>query len=133
MNNPVINKSKEDKLLSLRFWFESNSKKYREFREDPTYHAILEAIQRRNYEPFLPIDIVQDVSKYHPEIITTLKTNVDDDFIIGRAIGSRLKQMVLRSMLKVNSEIPEKMRQKTFAVDDQIKEKFEEYVSNYLL
>lgn len=132
MDTDKKEKSKEEKLKELEFLFTSFLKKDIEFREDPVYKAIFEAIDRLNYEPFLPFAIDKDIRKYNPQVIEILKKNTDSDSVVGKSIGSRLKQLVLRSMLKVLDEIPEIRRQKTFALDGDIKEKLKEYVKELL-
>ncbi len=123
---------KKEKLRELEFLFTSFLKKDIEFREDQVYRAIFEAIDRLSYEPFLPFDIDKDIRKYNPQVIEILKKNTSSDSVVGKSIGSRLKQLVLRSILKVLDEIPEIRRQKTFAVDGDIKEKLKEYVKELL-
>lgn len=143
MDNIKKDKSKEEKLKELEFLFTSFLKKDVEFREDPVYRAIFEAVDRLNYEPFLPFDIEKDIRLHNPKVIEYLKEKAvtkegvkipveSADFIIGRAIGSRLKQLKLRSILKVLDEIPEIRRQKTFAIDEDIKEKLKEYLKELM-
>lgn len=126
-------KSKEEKLRELEFLFTSFLKKDIKFREDPVYKAIFEALNRLNYEPFLPFDIEKDIRKHNPYVIKILKRNTSSDSVVGKSIGSRLKQLVEhRSILKVLDEIPEIRRQKTFAVDEDIKEKLKEYLKELI-
>lgn len=132
MDNIKKEKSKEEKLRELEFLFTSFLKKDIEFREDPVYRAIFEAIDRLNYEPFLPFAINKDIRKYNPQVIEVLKKNTGSDSVVGKSVGSRLKQLVLRSILKVLDEIPEIRRQKTFAVDGDTKDKLKEYVKELL-
>lgn len=131
MSNNKEKKSKEHKLRELEFWFESYRKKEREFRENPVYMAIFAAIDRLNYKPFLPYDIEKDIRKYKPEVIADLKREKNEDYVVGRSIGSRLKQMVSRSILKILDE-PEIRRQKTFALDGDVKDKFKGYIKQLL-
>lgn len=123
-------KTKEEKLLELRFWFESNGKKYTDFRENKVYEAILEAIDRLDYQDFLPIDIIQDITKYHPEVIEELKSELDKSFV-ERSIGSRLKQMTLRSILEIKGEKPN-VRQKVFGIDHEVGNEVRAYTKNLL-
>ncbi len=123
-------KTKEEKLLGLRFWFESNGKKYTNFREDKVYRAILEAIDRLDYQDFLPIDITQDITKYHPEVIEDLKSELDKSFV-ERSIGSRLKQLKLRSVLEIKGERPS-VRQQLFGIDKEVSGEVKKYIKNYL-
>lgn len=132
MDTDKQEKSKEEKLRELEFLFTSFLKKDIEFREDPVYKAIFEAIDRLNYEPFLPFAIDKDIRKYNPQVIEMLKKNTDSDSVVGKSIGSRLKQLKLRSILKVLNEIPEIRRQKTFAIDEDVKEKLKEYIKELL-
>lgn len=143
MDDVKKEKSKEEKLRELEFLFTSFLKKDVKFREDPVYQAIFVAIDRLNYKPFLPFYIEKDIRLHNPKVIEYLKENAKTkegvkipvesaDFVIGRAIGSRLKQLKLRSILKVLDKIPEIRRQKTFALDADVKEKFEEYVKELL-
>ena len=124
------NKTKEEKLLELRFWFESNGKKYTDFQENKVYRAILEAIDRRNYEDFLPIDIVQDITEYHPGVIEELRNELDKSFV-ERSIGSHLKQMTLRSILEIKGEKPS-VRQKVFGIDSDVVDEVTQYIKNLL-
>ena len=121
-------KSKEEKIRELEFLFTSFLKKDVKFREDPVYMAIFEAINRLDYGSFLPFDIEKDIRLHNPKVIEILKKDSDSDSVIGKSIGSRLKQLVLRSILKVLNEKPEIRRQKTFAVDEEIKENLKEYI-----
>lgn len=120
MDKSKVKKPKEQKLLELRFWFESNGKKYTDFREDKVYKAILEAIGRLNYQDFLPIDIIQDITKHHPEVIEELRNELDKSFV-ERSIGSHLKQLTLRSILEIKGEKPS-VRQKVFGIDADVEE-----------
>ena len=125
-----IDKTKEDKLLKLRFWFESNGKKYTDFRKDKVYRAILEAIYRLDYQDFLPIDIIQDITKHHPEVIEELKSELDKSFV-ERSIGSRLKQLKLRSILEIKGEKPS-VRQQVFGIDSDVANEVKKYIKTYL-
>lgn len=42
--NKQNKKDKAQKLIEIRFWFESTGKKYEKFRQDSVYRAILEAV-----------------------------------------------------------------------------------------
>lgn len=123
-------KTKEEKLLGLRFWFESNSKKYVDFREDKVYKAILEAIDRLNYQDFLPIDIIQDITKYNPEVIEELRNKLDKSFV-ERSIGSRLKQLKERSLLEKKGEKPS-VRQQVFGIVSDVENEVKKYIKTYL-
>src|SRR3989344_5793286 len=125
-----IDKPKEQKLLELRFWFESNGKKYTDFREDKVYKTILEAIDRLNYKDFLSIDIIQDITKNHPEAIEELKKALDKSFV-ERSIGSRLKQLKLRSVLEIKGE-RSSVRQQVFGIDSEVKEDVKQYTKKLL-
>jgi len=125
-----IDKPKEQKLLELRFWFESNGKKYTDFREDKVYKTILEAIDRLNYKDFLSIDIIQDITKNHPEVIEELKKALDKSFV-ERSIGSRLKQLKLRSVLEIKGE-RSSVRQQVFGIDSEVKEDVKQYTKKLL-
>lgn len=125
-----LKKPREEKLLELRFWFESNGKKYTDFREDKVYRAILEAIDRLNYQDFLPIDIIQDITKHNPEVIDELRHELDKSFV-ERSIGSHLKQLVLRSILEIKGEKPS-VRQKLFGIDSNVETKVKSYIKSLL-
>jgi len=130
MNNKENKKTKPEKLQELRFWFEGGSKKYKAFRENPIYRAILEAIDRSNYEDFLTLDIMQDFQEHNPKALETLGLTLQKGFS-ERSIGSRLKQLVQRSMLEIKEE-NSRVRQKTFRVDRDVSEEFKEYVRKLL-
>ncbi len=130
MDKPEVKKSKEQKLLELRFWFESNGKKYTDFREDKVYRSILEAVDRLNYQDFLPIDIIQDITKHNPEVVEDLKSELDKSFV-ERSIGSRLKQLKLRSVLEIKGERPS-VRQQLFGIDSDVEEEVKSYIKDYL-
>lgn len=121
------NKTKEEKLLELRFWFQSNGKKYKDFREDNVYRAILEAVDRLNYQDFLSIDIVQDMADHNSEILEKLRS----ENFAERSIGSRLKQLKLRSILKIKGEKPS-VRQQVFGIDEEVSEEVKMYIKDYL-
>ncbi len=125
-------KSKEEKLRELEFLFTSFLKKDKEFREDPVYIAIFAAIDRLNYKPFLPFDIEKDIRSNNPQLIEILMKNTNANSLVGKSIGSRLRQLGLRSILIVRDEIPEIRRQKTFAIDEDIKEQLKEYLKELL-
>lgn len=123
-------KTKEEKLLDLRFWFESNGKKYTDFREDKVYKAILEAIDRLDYQDFLPIDIIQYITKHHPEVIEELRNELNKSFV-EKSIGSRLKQLKLRSVLEIKGEKPS-VRQQVFGIDTDVEEEVKAYIKSLL-
>lgn len=131
MDNIKKDKSKEEKLRELEFLFTSFLKKDIEFREDPVYQAIFAAIDRLNYQPFLTLDIVKDIYKHSPKVIEELKEGGKEDYIIGKTIGAKLRQLRFWGMLVV-SEKPKIRRQKTFAVDEDVKEKLKEYIKELL-
>lgn len=120
-------KTREEKLLELRFWFQSNGKKYKDFREDNIYRAILEAIDRLGYQDFLPIDIIQDMAEHNSEILENLRS----ENFAERSIGSRLKQLKLRSILVIKGEKPS-VRQQVFGIDKEVSEEVKKYIKNYL-
>jgi len=130
MDKSKVKKPKEQKLLELRFWFESNGKKYADFREDKVYKAILEAIDRLNYQDFLTIDIIQDITKHHPEVIEELRNELDKSFV-ERSIGSRLKQLKHRSILEIKGEKPS-VRQQVFGIDSDVENEVKKYIKTYL-
>lgn len=132
MNNIKKGKSKEEKLRELQFLFEGERKPEKEFRNDPIYKAIFEAINRRNYESFLSFDVDKDIRIHHPEIIKELKGKSVEDTVVGRTLGAKLKQLKFWGMLVILEGEPEIRRQKTFAVDEDVKDKLKEYVGgNY--
>lgn len=121
------NKTREEKLLGLRFWFRSNGKKYRDFQEDKVYKAILEAIDRLNYQDFLPIDIIQDMTEHNSEVLEELRSKN----FAERSIGSHLKQLTLRSILEIKGEKPS-VRQKVFGIDTDVEEEVKAYIKSLL-
>lgn len=123
-------KTRDEKLLELRFWFQSNGKKYREFREDKVYRAILEAIDRLDYRDFLPIDIIQDITDHNPRVIENLRSKLDKSFV-ERSIGSRLKQLKLRSILEKKGEKPS-VRQEVFGIDSDVEDEIKKYIASFL-
>lgn len=122
-----INKTKEEKLLELRFWFESNGKKYIYFRGNKVYIAILEAINRFDYKDFLPIDIIQDMSIHNPQVVEELRGKN----FFERSVGSHLKQLTLRSILEIKGEKPS-VRQKVFGINSDVMDEVKRYVGNFL-
>lgn len=122
--------TKEEKLFRLMLWFESNGKKYTEFRKDKVYKAILEAIDRLDYRDFLPINIIQDITKQHPEVIEQLRNELDKSFV-ERSIGSRLKQLKLRSVLEIKGKNPI-ARQQVFGIDSDVENEVKKYIKTYL-
>lgn len=130
MEQNKVKKSNEQKLLELRFWFQSNGKKYRDFREDKVYKSILEAIDRLGYQDFLPIDIVQDMTDHNSKVVEKLRSELDKSFV-ERSIGSHLKQLTLRSILEIKGEKPQ-VRQKVFGVDKEVEGEIKAYIKNLL-
>ena len=122
-----VDKTKEEKLLGLRFWFESSGKKYKDFREDKVYRAILEAIDRLGYQDFLPIDIIQDMDNHNSEVLEKLRS----ENFAERSIGSRLKQLKLRSILEIKGEKPS-VRQQEFGIDSDVKDEVKLYIKKFL-
>lgn len=120
-------KTKEEKLLELRFWFQSNGKKYKDFREDNVYRAILEAIDRLGYQDFLPIDIIQDMDDHNSKVLEKLRS----ENFAERSIGSRLKQLKLRSILEIKGEKPQ-VRQKVFGIDKDVESQIKTYIRKLL-
>lgn len=125
--NKTKDKTKEEKLLELRFWFQSNGKKYKDFREDKVYRAILEAIDRLGYQDFLPIDIIQDMADHNSKVLEELRSKN----FAERSIGSRLKQLKLRSVLEIKGKKPS-VRQQVFGIDSDVVDEIKDYVKTLL-
>lgn len=128
MPNPKV--EKKEMSLGLRFWFEHTGKKYKEFREDKVYQAILKAIMRRDYQDFYPLDILQDIQRYNPNVLRELEDQLEKESV-EKSIGSRLKQLVHRSILEVKGEV-HGVRQKRFGINSVLKDEVEEYVGDFL-
>lgn len=130
MSNTDEKKSKDQKLRELEFLFEGERKKEKEFRNDSLYRAIFAAIIRLNYEPFFTFDIERDIHNHSPEVIEKLKEGGKEDYILGKTIGAKLRQLKFWGMLTLEGK--RIRRQEKFALDEDVKEKFTEYMKELL-
>ena len=65
-------------------------------------------------------------------MIKKLKEDGKEDYIIGRTIGAKLRQLKFWGMLIILKKIPEIRRQRTFAPDEDVKDKLKEYIKKLL-
>lgn len=127
MSSASTNKKGVNEILQeLSFWFESEGKRYKKFREDEWYRAIFNAIRSGGFESFIPLHIDKYIRLNHPELIGELESH-----IVGRKIGSKLKQLVSRSILKITSR-SKAIRQNTYEVNSDIRSELEKYVEQWL-
>jgi len=105
--------------LTIRFYFESGAKKFRDFRESQWYKAIFETLHEKDTslgEEIMALDITTYIKKNYPKLF---KEKDESDERLGKKVGSCLSQLKKWEIFKSRElENNKSLRQKVFKLND---------------
>lgn len=102
----------------IKFYFEADGTKYKNFRANPWYKAIFEALHEKSSnlrESILTLDITTYIKQNHPALFREVEK---DDVRFGKKIGSCLSQLKNWGIFKSNELAEKGIRQKQFQLNE---------------
>lgn len=120
--------------LTIRFYFESGIKKYREFRESLWYKAIFETFHEKDIsfgKEIMALDIATYIKKNYPKLF---KEQGESDERLGKKIGACLSQLKKWEMVtSTELEHNKSLRQKLYKLNDRYKDFLVKNISSVFL